>query len=635
MFAPTTQGEVQVEVRSLNQGGTVKAGEGLVFIVHGDPDSSRDLQLEIILTDSQGEGVWSRSLSAPLVNEELELVLPELATGEYTVQFRVAGSDPGAGEQKLTFFYVEGDYAITGLSSYPPSTMPGSEITVRAELQAPAGADPYVRWTQGDSLLARGRLSEGLDRIVWRAPREEGVYPVTVELFPVPPPGSADFPFSSPLSMTARLFITASPTAPVDSLVPEASYHALFHFDGSLEMGGWLAAEAGADKRPTAEAFGGASYATDGPAAGYRLGPGAGIRFTGLILPVVSAATPGSSEEGAARGRRDFAPFTLTLLLVPEEPPRETTLLVVRSTAGKNVLSLSFDAGGILQGSLASAAGPIELPSGIGPLEPSTLQRIDLSVYPEESSLTALWFLNGIQTAAIVRPGTSAEIPAEAETVIGGGPVALGVIAELGVYFQDEQGRPTVDPAIYRAAMQKRLGRELILAEGFEGLLPPAGFSIQGPVSWDRGALTLRPGSSLDSPLFESVLPATVLELEARSGFPPESRIVLSWEGAEQGFAVITGNGRLLAPGNPEAAVTVPAVPSPLVIHLTADALLLTAERFGENGSGDSPPEPPRLPIRPAPGGSRWLRLSVSVPRATDGAPLELDRILVYRPSGQ
>ena len=31
MFAPTTQGEVQVEVRSLNQGGTVKAGEGLVF----------------------------------------------------------------------------------------------------------------------------------------------------------------------------------------------------------------------------------------------------------------------------------------------------------------------------------------------------------------------------------------------------------------------------------------------------------------------------------------------------------------------------------------------------------------------------------------------------------------------------
>jgi hypothetical protein len=76
MFAPSAQSDVRVEVRSLNQGGLVKPGQGLAFIVHSDPESARDLQLEIVLTDSQGKGVWSRTLSSPLVNEELQLVLP-------------------------------------------------------------------------------------------------------------------------------------------------------------------------------------------------------------------------------------------------------------------------------------------------------------------------------------------------------------------------------------------------------------------------------------------------------------------------------------------------------------------------------------------------------------------------------
>ena len=70
---------------------------------------------------------------------------------------------------------------------------------------------------------------------------------------------------------------------------------------------------------------------------------------------------------------------------------------------------------------------------------------------------------------------TSPMLRQDGTTVIGGPNGFSGVIDELGVYYRDDQGRPSADPAQYLRTAQRKYGRDLVLAYGFETAnLPPA-----------------------------------------------------------------------------------------------------------------------------------------------------------------
>jgi len=649
VFSPSAETTTAVEVRSLNQGGVIGPGQSLSFLIHQEGAAAGDLQLEIILTDSRGNGVWSRTLSDPAVNEELELLLPELEPGQYEILFRVGGAGSTADGQQLSFFYVRGSYAVTGLSSYPPSTLPGAEIVIQADLDVPEDADPYVRWTQGPRVLARGLLSEGLEAITWKAPREPGVYPVTVELFPVPPVGAGDYPFSSALAMTARLYIGPGASLSARTLLPQGSYYSLFHFDGSLQDSGRAAA--GSDAVPVAELFGGAGLVSTPPTGGLRIGPGSGMRYPRLILPMPGTGDSDSGTQTQREGGAAAVSWTLTLALLPDGEPREAMLLTTRSGDGGFGLALRFDPAGSLRATLRTSAGAaLELPSGMPPLQAGAIQRIDLSLYARHDTVTAVWFLDGLQTAALVRTAEIRPITGAGETTLGGENGFSGVVTELGVYFLDELGRRAVDPAIYKAAMQARFGSSLILAEGFEGLYLPPGFLLEGSASLGRGALSL--GSSADpaadaaggpaatasrlaTPLFELRLPATLIEIEARSGFPAGSRIVLQWEEEDQGFAEIRArrgssgavSGVLLDPRAPEAGGAFDRLPDSLLLRLDGQTLTVGAGKDGTGGQG----EPVSLEVYGPGEGGGWLKVSLLAPAG--GAVLDVDRILIYSAS--
>jgi hypothetical protein len=429
--------------------------------------------------------------------------------------------------------------------------------------------------------------------------------------------------------MTARLFITATPPRSADALLPEASYYSLFHFDGSLQVLGRVTAET---EISAAESFGGAAFVPDAAVPGYRIGSGAGIRYGRSILPGTASGSPGTADGAAGSVRRGFVPATVTVLVVPEEEPKGTLLLELRSDTGTALFSLRFDSEGALSAVLGTPAGAVELPSGIRALASGTLQRLDLSLYVRDDTVAALWFLNGVQTAAVVRPALLPPVPDGATTVIGGENGFRGLIAELGVYYQDEQGRRTVDPGIYRSAMRKRFGSALILAEGFEGLYVPTGFGLRGEATPGSGVLSMNGGSVLESPLFESVLPETILEIEARTGIPPGSRIVLSWEGEEKGFAEIRGNGDYFDSGSSEREGSLDVVPNTLVLRLSERTLQIqSSPRSAEDAaeaSGES--RLSELSIRRSPEGSRWLRVTVVAPPEGSESSFELDRILVY-----
>jgi hypothetical protein len=599
LLSPDTSGSAGIEVRSLAQGGIVQPEQPIGFLVHGDKDSKAPLLLEIALDNVSGQSVWSSSQESPLTDEELALRLPALETGEYRLTFNLSRSSSPVVSKEIAFFYVQAPYAISGISSYPPTIQPENRILLRAELACPKGADPYLRWTQAGRVLGRGRLSEGLGQISWQAPKQEGVYPVQVELFPVAPAGATDYPFASSLTLTAQLYVTAAAAASSDELGPKDSYFSLFHFAGSLrdEVSG-----------AEAEAFGPVAPLPDGR-RGYRLAPDSGIRYGRMILPL---------------NGETLAPCTLTIRLAIEGGNAGRDLLSVQSPNRTFRLALSLDAEGLPLASLDLPAAPgLRLASGIKSLAAGAAHRLDLSLIPSDKSLTALWFLDGEQTRAERLEVRPAGLSAEGQTLIGGANGFRGELSELGVYYRDERKRPSVDPGIYRFAMERKYGRRLVLAEGFEGFYLPEGFSVE-PAEAARlseGRLALESAAGLNLPFIDlNGEPAQEMELEIllAAPLPPGATAVLGWEGDGRAFLEIHSEGKALSPSGSLEQSSFPPLTDSLKLTIGAERLIL------QTASG------PLALVLPRPAGSeRWLKLSLRSPAVEEG--LLFDHILVYQ----
>ena len=602
LLSPETAGSAGIEVRSLAQGSIVQPDQPISFLVRGDKDGKAPLLLEVALTNVSGQSVWSSNQESPLTDEELALRLPALEAGEYRLSFNLSRASSPLASKEITFFYVQGPYAITGISSYPPTIQPENRILLQAELSYPQGADPYLRWTQGGRMLGKGRLSEGLGQISWQAPKQEGVYPVQVELFPVAPAGGADYPFASSLALTAQLYVTAAAAVSSDELGPKDSYFSLFHFAGSLRD-----ETSGAE----AEAFGLAAPLTDGR-RGYRLAPDSGIRYGRFILPLNGEI---------------LAPCTLTIRLALEGNNAGRDLLSVQSSDRRFRLALSLDAEGRLLASLdLPAASGLSLASGIKSLAAGDAHRIDLSLIPSEKSLTALWFLDGEQTGAENLEVSPSGLAAEGQTLIGGANGFRGELTELGVYYRDERKRPSTDPGIYRFAMERKYGRRLILAEGFEGFYLPEGFSVEPAAAarLSEGRLALEPAGGLNLPFFDlngELAQEMELEILLASPLPPGATAVLGWEGDGKAFLEIRSEGKALSPNGSLEQSSFPPLTDSLKLTLGAERLTL------QTASG------PLALVLPRPGGSeRWLKLSLHSPAGENG--LLLDHILVFQNSG-
>jgi len=593
VFGPQGSTDGSIEVRSLREGAMVSGGASVSFVLHAEKQAGEELTLEVTLSDAAGKGVWFSTLSSPALEETLELKLPEMDTGQYRLKLALTRRSGPAVEKQVTFFYVTGGYKIDGISSFPPTIQPGSRILLQADLSFPEGADPFIRWPQDGQLLGRGRVSEGLAQVSWQAPQAEGVYPVQVELYPTSPVGGQDFPFSSSLALSAKLYVTAVSASPSDELAPRESYYALFHFDGSLEDA------AAPEGSPPAESFG--TVTPDGR-QGFLLTAGSGIRSPRLLLPAAAGS---------------LAPCTLTLRLALAEGNAGRELLTASGPRFRLQLLLDAERRPLAQ--LTVDEKSIRLPSGLPPLATGSPHRLDLSLVPAPKTLTVLWFLDGRQASSAAYKVDSLPLAGEGETVIGGDNGFSGTLSEFGVYYLDEKKRPSVDPAVYRAVMERELGARLVLAEEFEGFYLPDGFdaSPEGSARLSGGRLQLDPAAALTLPFFDlSATAQTVLEIAFADELPPGAGVALSWEGEGQAFLDIRPEGKALAGGGRELASFAPLA-STLQLVLGVERLTL-----------ESPGGPVELAL-PAPAGhERWLKLGLRSP--APGSGLALDRVLVY-----
>ncbi len=516
---PLSKEATDLEIRSLTDGQILFPGDGVpVEIAAANNQKAKDLELEAVVYSPAGEKVWSSErLSVPTLNEPLTpLQLPDLATGQYKLELTLFSSGDEVQKKTVTFFNSKARLRIAGIKSFPAVITTASPVLLRAELDAPADSDPYLRWSWKGKAIANGTAGKGYGEVLWTAPAEEGVYTITLEVFPAAP-AAQDKPLSSSLTMSTDIYVSAVKKAAPTELGPESSYFALYHFQANLKDSATTGA--GADATligtphivPTEDGF------------GYSLSAGDGILIPRLVLP---------AESGTPK------PFTVNMVMRLESaPPPQSRLLSIRSGDGGFAFDISISGDSLSPELTLSTKGSqdFRVPSNAH-MQKDQRHLLSISLIPREGgSFTVQWFLDGEQTNSVESPSPLATL-SPGKTVIGGENGFAGIIDEFGVFYRDENGAPSTDPGLFNRAALEKYKDALVLAEGFDGLSLPSGFTMSGTGSLDLGLVSLPKEAALKLPPIPLGDEGVDTRFELTPGSSQAAVLSLSWEGQEAPF---------------------------------------------------------------------------------------------------
>ena len=477
LLTPLSTQSSQITIGSVASGTMVSNGDQIPISVKLNSSQSTPSDLKVELLSPSGDVVQTADIknvdfSAPLPSIQLS----ELKDGAYTMRLTLLGVNGDVlAQQKVNIFYVNGNYSLDGITSYPPTMSPGATGLIVARVTAPQGANPYLRWSMGDKLIANGYLSDGYDKIQWNAPSATGVYSIKVEMFPYGPPPGGSFDFTSPYVMKVEVFVTNAERAGRNELGPKDSYFALYHFEGNLKDS--AAHLPSVDLTP----LGDPTLSVNGSVFGYQLNGSSGFKASSFLLPL------------GADGLLAPASITMRVRLDKDQPNRQ----FFRAETADGSFSLDIETDG--QGRLtATVNGTAEARGVVVPT--GDVSTITLSLVPVNGSLELLWFVNGNLALSDTLPIDPKVGSPEGTSVIGGSKGFTGLIDEFGVYYQDSQKRASTDPEVYRRAMGEEYGSNLVFAEGFDGIYLPSDLSYDGNVKRDQlinGLLDLSTGQAV------------------------------------------------------------------------------------------------------------------------------------------
>ncbi|MBN2535644.1 MAG: hypothetical protein JXB88_22390 [Spirochaetales bacterium] len=528
--------ENNIQIISLSPGGVINKGEILSFKVISTDEEENPDKLEINLYTAYGDRIGKLENTSFALNQELALDLFEsLYTGLYTLEFILYIGTDVLCEKSITFFYTEKEFAIQGIESFPPVVFPGATVLLSTTILNPDKSDPYLRWTVNEKVITSGLLSEGKDKILWSVPEEEGVYTVKVELFPVPPETLNDFIFSSEIFMDVALYVSESRRPPSRYLYPEDSYYSLYHFDGNLLDTAKGRNAEDSEKRMEAKSIGKPQLITGEEDFGYYIDSYSGFRIDECILPILN---------------RTLKPFTISLGLELDSAQQGKNILILRTYDNLFIFTIFIDSESSIIARIRSGSKEVIIPSNINTRALKNRFLISLSILPANDSLLAMWFLDGIQINTLSFNNMDIRISSDGETIIGSENGFAGVIDELGVYYIDENGRNTINPGLYKYAIQQMHGAKSIFAEGFDGIYPPDSLEIGEKDIIKSGKLILK--TSLKTTFSSINLSENDLNIIVNfdAPLPAKGRISLFHQDKSTPFLDITGSGTVLIPGN-------------------------------------------------------------------------------------
>lgn len=519
LFMSTKSTTTDLQITSITDGQVIANGGSVpLTITAQDTSKNRDVEIEVTLSSSTGESVWHNRLAVTL-NEQTGIDLPNtLAAGLYKLDYVLYSAGEVVQKKSVSFFVAADGWKISGIKSFPPVITSAATVMLKAELEIPSDANPYLRWTWKSKSIAKGMLADGLGQILWVVPSDAGVYTVMLEVFPAAPSSGTDFSFTSALALSTDIVVSSSTTAGRNDLGPDSSYLSLLHMQASLADTGAGAKKAG---KTAALPIGSPQVVTLEDGFGYRLAGSTGIQVPWLALPM---------DGGVLK------PFTVSLGASFDDLTTAANMVVASASDGSLTLAITMDpaAGGPHATLSVPGATPLVIPWPGPALSPKQRYLLSLSIVPLGTSLTAQWFLDGAQVSVMSVQYALPGVKQDGTVTIGGDKGFAGVVDEFGVYFQDAAGRPSPDPDLYARAQGKQLGSSVVLADGFDGIFLSSGFALEGKGELSAGSLVLQAGSGVSLPPIK--LSGSPLTLTA--GLSADSsrsvKLGVAWEGSTQ-----------------------------------------------------------------------------------------------------
>jgi hypothetical protein len=523
LFMSPKTDTADLQITSAADGQIFASGKTIpLTITAQDTTRSRDAEIDVTLSAPTGESLW-HNRSAAALNEQSPITLPSgLAAGLYRLDLVLYSAGEVVQKKSVSFFVAEAGWKIAGIRSFPPVITSAATVQLKAELQVPEGANPYLRWSWKGKVIEKGMLAAGLGQILWDAPDEGGVYTITLELFPSAPAAGADFPFTSSLSLSTDIIVSAAAVQARGRLGPSSSFTTLLHLQASLSDSGAGARRAG---KTRAVPIGAPEVVSLENGFGYHLDGSTGIRVPWLAIP---------SDSGNLR------PFTISLGVSFDDPGSANNIVTAATSDGSFSLVISMNRQTAApQAVITSAGAPSLLIPWAGPSLPARERvLLSLSVVSQPAGLSAQWFLDGVQVSSLVARTTAGGARQEGNITIGGDQGFKGVVDEFGVYEQDAAGRPSTDPDLYSRAQAGIYGTRLVFADGFDGSTLPGGFSIEGRGQLAGGSVDLATGALLDLPPVKTGPGVTVTAgLSRDSG--RAAVLLIQWEGSSASASVV------------------------------------------------------------------------------------------------
>jgi hypothetical protein len=578
-----------LSVTTVSDGQVLTDGKGVpLTVTASDPSKAKDLEMEVTISTPTNGSFYHNRQAVPAVNAQLYVQPPSLPPGQYKMDVVIYSAGEVAQKTSENFFVSTGNWKISGIKSYPPVIGSAGKVLLKADLLYPDGANPWLRWSYKGRVIQKGALSQGLGKILWTAPADEGVYTITLEMFPAAPATDTDYSFSSAISLSTDVYVSTGTKSATGDLGSADSYLSLLRLQGTLDDSG-----AGAKKlgKTSATAIGSPEIVSTENGFGYRLAGGAGFSLPWVALPV----------DGGS-----LNPFTVSFGISFDSFSATNNILVASTSDGSFTFTVSVDGTTHAPQAVIQISGQsVTIPwSGVGLL---TGQRylLSLSIVPRGQTVTAMWFVNGELMSTRTASFPSAVIHQDGTTVIGGQNGFTGVIDEFGVYYRDDQGRASADPSQFLRAEQRKYGQSLVLASDFEGAYLPSSMTTEGKAAMAPGALTLPPDSAL---VFAGINPdkGTVTYTVGLSA--DSSRLAafrLQWQGDSSAAADIP--------------VTAEGTELKLKVSATAQSVLVSSS------AGDK-----TLSIPSSAGGSPTLIVRLANPQ-TSRAPIVVVRVLAVR----
>jgi len=505
-----------MQIASLTDGQVVTLGNSVPLLISArDTTKSRDVEIEVTLSSASGAAVW-HNRSAAALNEQTPITLPpDLPTGQYRMDYVLYSAGEVAQKKSASFFVVNGGWRIAGIKSFPPVITTTASVMLKAELEIPTGFDPYLRWSWKGKVLARGTLSKGFGQILWVAPSDQGVYTITLELFPNSPANDSDYTFVSSLMLSTDIFVTGGKALEGNDLSPESSYLTLLHLQADLTDVGIGAKRAG---KPAAAAIGTPQIVSLEDGFGYKLDGSSGIQVPWLALPIDSGV---------------LKPFTANLSVSFEDLAGARSILNASASDGSFSLVIAMDpATGAPQALITSGgAAALAIPWAGPALSQNQRYLLSLSIVPLSYGLRAQWFLDGIQVSTM-SAAYRLSVGNQNGTITIGGPAGFkGTVDEFGIYYRDPSDRPSPDPDLYLRAQSLKFGNSLLLADGFDGLYLSHGLTLEGNGSEGAGTVSLPAGSGLDLPPLSPGGSSISLTVDLSSDSARTAVLEAQWEG--------------------------------------------------------------------------------------------------------